>query len=79
MKNDVSRREDEERSISPYTGRVLAVKAPRYAVHHPRAEIRRSSSARRDTPKRARTFSFLCTNHLKPQGRFIGVGTWSQW
>ena len=48
-KKNVSRRADEERRISPYTGRVLAVRAPLYVVLHPRAEIRRSSSARRDT------------------------------
>ena len=47
-KKNVSCRADEERRISPYTGRVLAVKATRQVVLHPRAEIRRSSS-RRDT------------------------------
>ena len=49
LKNDVSRRADEERRISPYTSHVLAVKAPRYDVFRPRGEIRRSSTGRRDT------------------------------
>ena len=48
-KNAVSRRADEERRISPYTGHVLAVKPPRYDVLRPRGEIRCSSSMWRDT------------------------------
>ena len=44
-----SRRDDEERRISPYTGHVLSVKAPRYDVLRPHDELRRSLSAHRDT------------------------------
>ena len=41
LKNVVSRRADEERRISQYTGYVLTVKALRYDVILPGAEIQR--------------------------------------
>ena len=44
--NVVSRRTNEERRMSPYTGHVLAIKASRYDVFRPRTEMRRSSTAR---------------------------------
>ena len=41
LKNVVSRRAEEERRITPYTGHVLTVKVLRYDVVQPGAEIQR--------------------------------------
>ena len=88
MKNDISRREEEERRISAQKSRTTYLGAltqpvygqymTKYDVLHPRAEIRRSLSARQDTSssslRRDTSFFILAPRSvLLPLSRRYGI------